>query len=218
MKAIRSILLSLLAIMMGGGLMILQLSAAEIYKWVDEKGTVHFTEDPSTIPEKYLDEVKTRTTQEDSMTPEGKVRAKGREEEGTRDQQKKEGGQDRAKEPAETGQRGRGEVEMVNWTFTGSCATVSIRNSTSALQEITERNIIAITPRKIVTRYKNPAPTSHRPSTRSPSYNPNPVPAEEKDRFSPRPFLIQLAPGQTQSLSVCFERDLPGAKLELRGL
>ena len=26
---------------------------AEIYKWVDEKGTVHFTEDNSTIPEKY---------------------------------------------------------------------------------------------------------------------------------------------------------------------
>jgi hypothetical protein len=86
MKAIRSILLSLLAIMMGGGLMILQLSAAEIYKWVDEKGTVHFTEDPSTVPEKYLDKVRTRTTQEDSMTPEGKGRAKGREEEGTRDQ------------------------------------------------------------------------------------------------------------------------------------
>jgi hypothetical protein len=27
--------------------------AQEIYKWVDEKGTVHLTEDPSTIPEKY---------------------------------------------------------------------------------------------------------------------------------------------------------------------
>ena len=28
-------------------------SHAEIYKWVDEKGTVHFTEDPATIREKY---------------------------------------------------------------------------------------------------------------------------------------------------------------------
>jgi hypothetical protein len=30
---------------------------AEIYKWVDEKGTVHFTEDNSTIPEKYGQQV-----------------------------------------------------------------------------------------------------------------------------------------------------------------
>ncbi len=26
---------------------------AEMYKWVDEKGTVHFTDDRSNIPEKY---------------------------------------------------------------------------------------------------------------------------------------------------------------------
>jgi hypothetical protein len=30
---------------------------AEVYKWVDEKGTVHFTEDNSTIPEKYAPQV-----------------------------------------------------------------------------------------------------------------------------------------------------------------
>jgi hypothetical protein len=35
-----------------------QLAHAEIYKWVDEKGTVHFTEDPSTIPEKYSEKGK----------------------------------------------------------------------------------------------------------------------------------------------------------------
>ena len=33
-----------------------------IYKWVDEKGTIHFTEDPETIPEKYKEEVQGRTT------------------------------------------------------------------------------------------------------------------------------------------------------------
>jgi hypothetical protein len=27
-------------------------AGAEMYKWVDEKGTVHFTDDPSMIPEK----------------------------------------------------------------------------------------------------------------------------------------------------------------------
>jgi hypothetical protein len=61
MKAIESIFLSLLAITVGG-LMMFQPSQAEIYKWIDDKGTVHFTEDPSTIPEKYLERVKSRTT------------------------------------------------------------------------------------------------------------------------------------------------------------
>jgi hypothetical protein len=37
----------------------------EIYKWVDEKGTVHFTEDPATIPEKYRDKAKSRRSDED---------------------------------------------------------------------------------------------------------------------------------------------------------
>lgn len=29
--------------------------AAEMYRWTDEKGTVHFTDDPSKIPSQYLD-------------------------------------------------------------------------------------------------------------------------------------------------------------------
>jgi hypothetical protein len=217
MKAIRTILLIISAIMVSG-LMMPQISHAEIFKWVDDKGTVHFTEDPSTIPEKYLDSVKSRTTKEDLMTPEERAKAKMQEDEMARERQKSQGKQSETKKFEDVGQRGRGEVEITNWYFTGTCATVSIRNTTSTIQEITERNILAITPRKIVTRYKDPGPLSHRPSSRSPSYNPNPVPAEEKDRFSPRPFLIQLAPGKTQTISVCFERDLPDAKLELRGL
>jgi hypothetical protein len=32
------------------------------YKWVDEKGTIHFTEDPGTIPEKYRDKVRNPDT------------------------------------------------------------------------------------------------------------------------------------------------------------
>ena len=28
-------------------------SYGEMYRWVDEKGTVHFTDDLSSIPEKY---------------------------------------------------------------------------------------------------------------------------------------------------------------------
>jgi len=33
---------------------------AEIYKWVDEKGTIHFTHTYDSIPEKYRDQVETR--------------------------------------------------------------------------------------------------------------------------------------------------------------
>jgi len=32
--------------------------AAEIYRWTDEKGTVHFTDDVSKIPEQYRDQTK----------------------------------------------------------------------------------------------------------------------------------------------------------------
>jgi hypothetical protein len=32
----------------------------EIYQWVDEKGTVHFTDDPGLIPEKYQDQAQKR--------------------------------------------------------------------------------------------------------------------------------------------------------------
>ncbi len=35
---------------------------AEIYKWVDEKGTIHFTEDPGTIPEKQTEKTQPRPT------------------------------------------------------------------------------------------------------------------------------------------------------------
>ena len=36
---------------------------AEIHKWVDEKGTVHFTVDPGTIPEKYTEKTQSTTTE-----------------------------------------------------------------------------------------------------------------------------------------------------------
>jgi len=32
--------------------------ANEMYRWTDEKGTVHFTDDPSKIPQQYLDRVR----------------------------------------------------------------------------------------------------------------------------------------------------------------
>ena len=57
-------------------LLTFQLAHAEIYKWVDEKGTVHFTEDPATIPERHKEKVESRATEEDSMTMEEKIRAR----------------------------------------------------------------------------------------------------------------------------------------------
>ena len=34
-------------------------SAQAIYRWVDEKGSIHFTDDSSLIPEKYREQIKT---------------------------------------------------------------------------------------------------------------------------------------------------------------
>lgn len=53
---------------------------AEIYKWIDEKGAVHFTEDPATIPEKYWEKAKARQTEEDSMPTQEPIRIKQRTE------------------------------------------------------------------------------------------------------------------------------------------
>jgi clan AA aspartic protease (TIGR02281 family) len=56
-------------------LIVLALSAsAEMYKWVDEKGTVHFTDDISSIPEKYRENVEERKTPQG--TPDQEVREK----------------------------------------------------------------------------------------------------------------------------------------------
>lgn len=41
----------------------------EMYKWVDEKGTVHFTDDPSKIPERYRPEAETRKPSKEIKEP-----------------------------------------------------------------------------------------------------------------------------------------------------
>ena len=53
-----------------------QVAYGQIYKWVDEKGTVHFTEDPSRLPEKYWNEMKSRQTEEEKVKPEEKGKPK----------------------------------------------------------------------------------------------------------------------------------------------
>ncbi len=49
-------------------------ASAEMYKWVDEKGTVHFTDDISSIPEKYREDVEERKTPKGTAVQELKER------------------------------------------------------------------------------------------------------------------------------------------------
>lgn len=44
-------------------------SYGEMYRWVDEKGTVHFTDDLSNIPEKYREDVETRKPSKETPIP-----------------------------------------------------------------------------------------------------------------------------------------------------
>ena len=62
----------------GVGLIILSLSpllswSGEMYRWTDEKGTVHFTDDRSKIPKKYLDQVERREVPRDTSKEPPKV-------------------------------------------------------------------------------------------------------------------------------------------------
>ena len=41
----------------------------EIYQWVDEKGTVHFTDDISLVPEKFQDQVKKKKVPVEPVSP-----------------------------------------------------------------------------------------------------------------------------------------------------
>jgi clan AA aspartic protease (TIGR02281 family) len=44
----------------------------EMYKWVDEKGTIHFADDLSNVPEKYRSEAEKRSSPRESFKPEVK--------------------------------------------------------------------------------------------------------------------------------------------------
>jgi Domain of unknown function (DUF4124) len=65
MKQILTMIVTLLI------LFISQISFAEVYKWVDEKGGVHFTDDIQQVPEKYQPKA------EKMVLPEGKEETKG---------------------------------------------------------------------------------------------------------------------------------------------
>ncbi len=60
--------------------------AKEVYKWVDEKGTVHFSEDESSVPEKYRDQLEKRSMKEGAKPAEEKVRVKKQDGKGAKGQ------------------------------------------------------------------------------------------------------------------------------------
>lgn len=64
MKTVMAVLMGILFCL----LFISEPSFAQIYKWVDEKGTIHLTDDPKTIPEKYRDQVQIKTFKESAPT------------------------------------------------------------------------------------------------------------------------------------------------------
>jgi clan AA aspartic protease (TIGR02281 family) len=51
-------------------------SYGEMYKWVDEKGTIHFTDDLSSIPEKFRQDAETRKPPKEMSTPQPKEKPK----------------------------------------------------------------------------------------------------------------------------------------------
>jgi Tfp pilus assembly protein PilO len=63
--------------------LISQLSFAGIYKWVDEKGTVHFTDDMTQVPEKYrpkAEEIGSSGGEKEGTKGEGQITPEGKEE------------------------------------------------------------------------------------------------------------------------------------------
>ncbi len=58
----------LIALLTIGFLITPLLARPGVYKWVDEQGTVHFTDDYSTIPEKYKQQLERMSLSEDSKS------------------------------------------------------------------------------------------------------------------------------------------------------
>jgi uncharacterized protein (UPF0335 family) len=64
--------------------MMLPSDAKEVYRWVDEKGTVHFSEDASSIPERYRERIEKKSMSEESRETEKKAKGRGRDEKGAK--------------------------------------------------------------------------------------------------------------------------------------
>jgi len=59
--------------------------AEQVYKWVDEKGTIHFSEDESSVPEKYREQTEKKSVPEQVKGSEEKERVRKQDGKGTKD-------------------------------------------------------------------------------------------------------------------------------------
>jgi ketol-acid reductoisomerase len=59
--------------------------AKEVYKWVDEKGTIHFSEDESSVPEEYRDQLEKKSVEEEPKPPKEKVKPRKQDGKGAKD-------------------------------------------------------------------------------------------------------------------------------------
>jgi hypothetical protein len=59
--------------------------AKEVYKWVDEKGTVHFSEDESSVPEEYREQLEKKSVEEESKPAKVKVKPRRQDGKGAKD-------------------------------------------------------------------------------------------------------------------------------------
>jgi uncharacterized protein (DUF4415 family) len=66
-----------------GPLLIFPPASAEVFKWVDDKGTIHFTEDESAVPERYQQQTEKRPLPEDPGSPGEKVKEERHEKKGS---------------------------------------------------------------------------------------------------------------------------------------
>jgi hypothetical protein len=76
-KTIKFILMAVLILFIG----VYPSQAKEVYKWVDEKGTVHFAEDESSVPEEYREQ----SLPEESKPPEGKMKVRKQDGKGAKE-------------------------------------------------------------------------------------------------------------------------------------
>ncbi|RPJ07729.1 MAG: DUF4124 domain-containing protein [Deltaproteobacteria bacterium] len=92
-------------------------ASAEVFKWVDDKGTVHFTEDESAIPEKSRQQTEKRYPVNESAPPKEKVDTGGaKKKELTRKAPKKPNEKPEGK-PEE---KRRIDVRQIEWDVAGS--------------------------------------------------------------------------------------------------
>jgi hypothetical protein len=57
----------------------------EVYQWVDEKGTVYFSGDESSVPEKYRERTEKKSVQEEDKRPKEKEEIRKQDGKGTKD-------------------------------------------------------------------------------------------------------------------------------------